>query len=442
MDYQQAVSYLFSRIGLGKKFGLGPMKSVLSRMGDPGARRRVIHVAGTNGKTSTSRLAGRILWSQGRRAGVFTSPHLQKVEERIEVNGRPISARHLARAITEVADAVEREVAEGGRHLTYFEVITATALAHFKHAEVDAWVLEVGLGGRLDATNVVSAQVPVLTGLSLDHTEYLGDTIARIAREKLGIVAPGARLICGPIPPEAAPVVEERAKAMEAEVMWLGKDFGVRSIVPQPRGGWTVSVDGLYGSYEDLRLPLRGRCQTANLALAIAASEAWLEQGLEVDRLRAGLRAFSAPGRMELVETPTAPVLLDGAHNPEAAAVLARSLREEFGDRKWVGLLGVMADKDLESMLAALAPRLGQVVVSAADTSRALSPPQLAERIRAASDLEVIECPDPSRGLREALRRAGEGGRVLVTGSLYLVGEVRTLLGLQPGGLTCRGRPE
>ena len=430
MNYQQAISYLFSRIGLGKKFGLDPMKSVLSRMGDPQTRRRVIHVAGTNGKTSTSRLAGRVLMTQGRRVGVFTSPHLQKVEERIEVNGRPLCSDHLAQAIAEVAGAVEEEVSDGGRALTYFEVITAAALAHFRRSQVDAFVLEVGLGGRLDATNVVSAEVAVLTGLGLEHTEYLGDTITQIAGEKLGIVSPGARLICGSLPPEAAPVVERRVKTVEAEVMWLGKDFGVRSIVPQSGGGWMVSVDGLYGSYENLRLPLRGRCQTSNLAVAIAAAEAWLEQGLDVDRLRAGLVEFSAPGRMELVKQGTTSILLDGAHNPEACAVLARSLREEFGEDQWVGMLGVMSDKDLESMIGALAPRLSQVVVTAADSPRALSPQELAARVRAACDLEVIECPDPSRALHAAGIRAGEGGRVLVTGSLYLVGEARTLLSL------------
>ena len=436
MDYQEAVSYLFSRIGLGKEFGLAPMKSVLSRMGDPHAGRRVIHVAGTNGKTSTSRLAGRILFAQGRSAGVFTSPHLQKVEERIEVNGRAISPRHLALAVSEVAARVEEEVAEGGRPLTYFEVVTATAFSHFARAEVDALVLEVGLGGRLDATNVVSAPVAVLTSLGFDHTEYLGDTLPQIAGEKLGIVAPGARLVCGTIPTEAAPVVERKARSADAEVMWLGKDFGVRSTVPLPEGGWMVSVDGLFGSYEDLRLSLRGRYQTRNLAVAVAAAEVWLGRRLDVDRLRAGLSTFSAPGRMELVERESVPILLDGAHNPEASTVLARSLREEFGEKRWVGVLGVMSDKDLESMIAELAPRLDQVVVSAARSPRALPPAEAARRIRSVCDLEVTESPDLSRALREAGRRAGDGGRVLVTGSLYLVGEVRTLLGLQAGRLT------
>lgn len=430
MDYSEAISYLFSRVGLGRKFSLGPMRGALSRMGDPHTLHRVIHVAGTNGKTSTSRLAGRVLLSQGRTAGVFTSPHLQTVEERIEVNGQPVSPDHLAAAISEVAAVVEQEVAEGGRPLTYFELTTASAFAHFARAGVDALVLEVGLGGRLDATNVVSAEVAVLTGLGFDHTEYLGDTLPQIAREKLGIVAPGARLICGPIPSEAAPVVERETRSVGAEVMWLGKDFGVRSILPRKEGGWTVSVDGLYGSYEDLRLPLRGRYQTRNLAVAVASAEAWLERGLDADRLRAGLAAFSAPGRMELVGLDSTPLLLDGAHNPEACAVLARSLREEFGERKWVGVLGVMSDKDLESMIAALAPCLERVVASRADTPRALRPGELARRIRAVTDLEVIECQEPSGAIRQARRLAGDDGRVLVTGSLYLVGEVRTLLRL------------
>jgi len=430
MDYAEAISYLFSHIGLGKKFGLEPMRAVMARMGDPHARHRVIHVAGTNGKTSTSRIAGQVLLTQGYSAGVFTSPHLQKVEERIAVNGRPVSADNLAAAITEVAGFVAEEVADGGRPLTYFELTTAAALAHFVSAGVDAIVLEVGLGGRLDATNVVSAEVAVLTGLGFDHTEYLGDTIPQIAEEKLGIVGPGARLVCGAIPSEAAPVVERKARTVGADVMWLGKDFGIRSILPRPQGGWTVSVDGLYGSYENLELPLRGRYQVRNLAVGIAAAEAWLEKGLDVERLRRGLSEVTAPGRMELVEYGSIPLLLDGAHNPEACSVLGKSLLEEFGERKWVGVLGVMDDKDLESMMVGLAPVLDRVVASRADSSRALITSRLAQRIRAVCDLDVMECPDPSQAVREARRLAGDDGRVLVTGSLYLVGAVRTLLGL------------
>ena len=346
------------------------------------------------------------------------------------MDGRPVSPGHLAQAISEVAEVVADEVADGGRSLTYFELTTAAAFAHFVRAQVDAMVLEVGLGGRLDATNVVSAEVAVITGLGFDHTEYLGDTIPQIAEEKLGIVGPGARLVCGAIPSEAAPVVERKVRSVGADVMWLGKDFGVRSIIPRSEGGWTVSVDGLYGSYENLRLPLRGRYQVRNLAVAIAAAEAWLERGLDADRLRSGLSAVSAPGRMELVEYDSIPLLLDGAHNPEASSVLGKSLLEEFEDKKWVGVLGVMNDKDLESMIVGLAPYLSEIVASRADSPRALCADRLAERIGAVCDLPVVKCTDPSEAIRQARRMAGDHGRVLVTGSLYLVGEVRTLLGL------------
>ncbi len=430
MDYPEAVAYLYSRIGLGRKFSLGPMRSALSRMGNPHTKRPVIHVAGTNGKTSTSRLAGQVLCGQGFTVGVYTSPHLQLVEERIAVDGRAVSPGDLARAVSEVAEVVALEVAEGKRSLTYFELTTAAAFAHFIGAEVDAMVLEVGLGGRLDATNVVSAEVAVLTGLGFDHTEYLGDTITQIAEEKLGIVGPGAKLVCGSIPAEAAPVVERKARTLGAEVMWLGKDFGVRSAVPATDGGWKVTVDGLYGSYEDLRLPLRGRYQLQNLAVAIASSEAFVERDLDRERLGAGLAAVSAPGRMELVTHGSIPLLLDGAHNPEASAVLARSLQEEFGDGGWVAVLGVMDDKDLESMIGALAPYLDRVVATRAESSRAMDPTEMARRIQGVCDLEVTALPDPAEALSEATRLTGAGGRVLVTGSLYLVGEVRTLLGL------------
>ena len=430
MNYPGALSYLDSCIGLGRKFGLEPMRAVMSRMGDPHTRCRVIHVAGTNGKTSTSRIAGQVLATQGYSAGVFTSPHLQAVEERIAVNGRSLTRLQFAEAISEVAEVIAEEVADGGRGLTYFELTAAAAFAHFARAGVDAMVLEVGLGGRLDATNVVSAEVAVLTGLGFDHTQYLGDTLPQIAREKLGIVASGARLVCGDIPPEAAPVVERKARVSGAEVLWLGKDFGARSISAMPEGGWRVSVDGLYGSYEKLRLPLRGRHQIRNLAVAVAAAEAWLERGLDADRLRAGLRLLSVPGRMELISRDSTLLLLDGAHNPEACTVLAKAIAEEFGEGGWVGVLGVMGDKDLESMIAALAPLLDKVVASRADSPRALYPHEMAGRIKRMWDLPVIQCADPAEAIQRACSLAGRGGRVLVAGSLYLVGEVRTLLGL------------
>ena len=430
MNYPEALSYLDSCIGLGRKFGLEPMRAVMSRMGDPHTRCRVIHVAGTNGKTSTSRIAGQVLATQGYSAGVFTSPHLQAVEERIAVNGRSLTRLQFAEAISKVAEVIAEEVADGGRGLTYFELTAAAAFAHFARAGVDAMVLEVGLGGRLDATNVVSAEVAVLTGLGFDHTQYLGETLPQIAREKLGIVAPGARLVCGDIPPEAAPVVERKARVSGAEVLWLGKDFGARSISAMPEGGWRVSVDGLYGSYENLRLPLRGRHQIRNLAVAVAAVEAWLERGLDADRLRAGLRLFSVPGRMELISRDSTLILLDGAHNPEACTVLAKSIAEEFGEGGWVGVLGVMGDKDLESMIAALAPLLDKVVASRADSPRALYPHEMASRIKRMWDLPVIQCADPAEAIQRACSLAGRGGRVLVAGSLYLIGEVRTLLGL------------
>ena len=430
MNYTEAVEYLDSWIGLGRKFGLEPMRSVMSRMGNPQDRCRAIHVAGTNGKTSTSRMAGRVLLTQGYSAGVFISPHLQTVEERIAVNGRDLTRSQFAESISEVADVVAEEVADGGRPLTYFELTTAAAFGHFRRAGVDAIVMEVGLGGRLDATNVMSAEVAVLTGLSFDHTEYLGDTLPEIATEKLGIVGPGARLVCGSIPPEAAPVVERKARNAGADVVWLGKDFGVRSVSPRPEGGWTVTVDGLYGSYENLEIPLRGRHQTRNLAVAVAAAESWLEGGLDGERLRTGLSALSVPGRMELVRVGSTPVLLDGAHNPEACSVLAKSLAEEFGDRKWVGVLGMMRDKDLETMVGHLAPHLDRVVATRVDYSRALSPRTIAQRMGKVCDLEVIERKDPAAAVREACGLAGDRGRVLVAGSLYLVGEVRTLVGL------------
>ena len=430
MNYTESVAYLDSCIGLGRKFGLEPMRSVMSRMGDPQDRCRSIHVAGTNGKTSTSRMAGRVLLTQGYSAGVFISPHLQTVEERIAVNGRDLTQAQFAEAISEVADVVAEEVADGGRPLTYFELTTAAAFGHFRRAGVDAMVLEVGLGGRLDATNVMSAEVAVLTGLSFDHTEYLGDTLPEIAGEKLGIVGHGARLVCGSIPSEAAPVVERRTRNAGAEVVWLGKDFGVRSVSPRQGGGWTVTVDGLYGSYESLELPLRGRHQTRNLAVAVAAAESWLEGGLDGDRLRTGLSALSVPGRMELVTVGSTPILLDGAHNPEACSVLAKSLAEEFGGRRWVGVLGMMRDKDLETMVKHLAPHLDRVVATRVDYSRALTPRAIAQRMGEVCNLEVTECKDPAEAVREACVLAGDRGRVLVAGSLYLVGEVRTLVGL------------
>ncbi|MGH8870831.1 MAG: bifunctional folylpolyglutamate synthase/dihydrofolate synthase [Acidimicrobiia bacterium] len=426
MDYPEALAYLDRHIILGIKPGLERIEELLDYMGRPEDGYPIIHVAGTNGKTSTSRLATLLLVAHGLNTGTYTSPHLQKVEERLSINGRSASEEEFALAISDVAAFADLRKKAGGEANTYFELTTAAAFAFFADQAVNAAVLEVGLGGRLDATNVVDAEVCVLTSIGIEHTEYLGEDVASIAGEKLAIAGPNSILVSGPLPDAALEVAEGRARDLGIHHRRYGRDF---SVLDAERGvaGWLTTIGGAEETYEDLFLPLHGRYQLVNLANAVAATEALLGRKLDEEGVRDAVAAATVPGRMEVLGTHPL-VMVDGAHNADGVVALAESLEEEYPTTRWQLVLGVMGDKNVEAMVESLSPLLAGIITTAPQSERAVPPSLLAERIGGLVDTPVLVAEDVELALDMARAEAGPEGAVLVAGSLYLVGEARELL--------------
>jgi dihydrofolate synthase/folylpolyglutamate synthase len=426
MDYLEALAYLDRHIALGVKPGLERIQGLLDDMGRPDEGYPVIHIAGTNGKTSTSRFATLLLVAHGLNTGTYTSPHLQKVEERLSINAEFASEEEFALAVSDVAAFADLRERAGEEANTYFELITAAAFALFADKAVNAGVLEVGLGGRLDATNVVDAEVCVLTSIGIEHTEYLGEDIATIAGEKLAIAGLNSILVTGPLPDAALDVAESRARDLGIHHRHYGKDFSVLD-AERGVGGWLTTIAGAEETYEDLFLPLHGRYQLVNLANAVAATEALVGRKLDEEAVRGAVSIATAPGRMEAVGTKPL-IMLDGAHNADGVAVLADSLTEEYPTTRWHLVLGVMGDKNVEAMMTSLSPLVEGVVTTAPKSERSVPPLELAERIRDLVDTPVLIAEDVELALDMARAEAGPDGAVLVAGSLYLVGEARQLL--------------
>lgn len=427
---------------------LARITALVDVLGNPQRSYPAIHVAGTNGKTSVSRMIDALLTRLQLRTGRLTSPHLQLVTERICVDGAPIDPLRYVEAYQEIAPFLamvdSRSEADGGPRLSKFEVLTGMAYAVFADAPVDVAVVEVGLGGRWDATNVIDGQVAVITPISLDHTEYLGTDLADIAAEKAGVIKAGSVVVIAEQPPEVMEVLLRRAVEVDAAVAREGSELAVlgRQVAV---GGQQLRLQGLGGVYEDVFLPMHGEHQAHNAVLALAAVEAFFGAGadrrLDPDAVREAFAGVASPGRLERVRSaPT--VFLDAAHNPAGARALAAALREEFDFRKLVGVVAVMADKDVAGVLEALEPVLDEVVVTRSGSPRAMDVEELAnlavarfgdERVVVADSLgDAIET---AVGLAEEVGDPGEsvsGAGVVVTGSVVTVGEARTMLGGVP----------
>ncbi len=427
MNYDQAVSYLERHIGLGGEPGLERMNGLLDLMGRPDEGYPIIHVAGTNGKTSTARLATLILVAHGLTTGTVTSPHLQCIEERLAVNGRFSTSEEFALAVSDVAAFADLRENAGEDPNSYFELVTAAAFAFFADQAVNAAVVEVGLGGRFDATNVVDGEVCVVTSIGRDHTEFLGEDIAGIASEKLAIAGSGSILVTGPLPDSAVGVANKTARDLGIQHRRLENDYRIESY-ERGVGGWLATIRGAEETYEDLFLPLHGRYQLTNLAMAIASCEALLGRKLELDALQDALAVATAPGRMEPLATNPF-VMVDGAHNADGVDTLVQSLREEYPTTKWHVLLGVMGEKNVDLILEHLQPVVAGIVTTAVEHERAMNPEELAGRaMELLPGIPVVASENVGFGLDMVRAEAGAEGAVLVTGSLYLVGEVRDRL--------------
>ncbi|HSJ34942.1 MAG TPA: folylpolyglutamate synthase/dihydrofolate synthase family protein [Acidimicrobiia bacterium] len=420
--YPEALAYLDRHIGAGVKPGLERIRLLVEAMGSPHLGVPTIHVAGTNGKTSTTRLSALLLVAHGLSTGTYTSPHLERIEERLGINGRIATPDELVQAVADVAAFAEILEDRGDAHFTYFELTTAMAFAFFADQAVEATVIEVGLGGRLDATNVVEADVAVLTGVSLEHTEYLGPTVEAIAAEKLAIAGPDSILVTGPLEPAVFDLAEKRARELGIQHRAYGRDFSVDAT--RAVKGWQIDIQGAEDDYPGLHLPVHGRHQTLNAAISVAAVEALLGRKLDPEAVAEATGVFDTPGRMEPVAGEPF-VLLDGAHNEGGFATLEDALDEEFPTTRWVLVLGVMGDKDLEGMIARIASRVDAVITTTVPEERALPAAQIAARVAPLVTVPVEPIGNPETALEVARQRAGADGSVLVTGSLYLVGVVR-----------------
>jgi len=434
------------------------ISALMELLGSPQLSYPSIHIAGTNGKTSVARLVDALLTALSRRTGRTTSPHLQSAVERISVDGRPLTPAQYVDTYREIEPFVElvdvQSEKAGGPRLSKFEVLTAMAFAAFADAPVDVAVVEVGLGGRWDATNVIDAPVAVITPIGIDHVEYLGDTIAKIAAEKAGIIAkheqsliPGVDLstvaVIGQQVPEAMDVILEQVVRSDAAVAREDSEFAVlrREVAI---GGQLLELQGLGGVYSDIFLPLHGEHQAHNAAVALAAVEAFFGAGndrqLDVDLVRSGFASASSPGRMERMRSaPT--VFIDAAHNPAGAAALAATLESEFDFRYLVGVVAVMSDKDVDGILAALEPAFDVVVVTQNGSPRAMEVDVLAmraeERFGQDRVITASTLPDAIETATALVEESGaddgfSGAGMIITGSVVTAGAARTLFGRDP----------
>ncbi|MFZ4373774.1 MAG: bifunctional tetrahydrofolate synthase/dihydrofolate synthase [Mycobacterium sp.] len=428
--------------------------ALMELLGSPQLSYPCIHIAGTNGKTSVARMIDALLTALDRRTGRTTSPHLQSAVERIVIDNEPISPAKYVETYCEIEPFVQmvdaQSQADGGPAMSKFEVVTAMAFAAFADAPVDIAIIETGMGGRWDATNVVDAPVAVITSIGIDHAEYLGDTIAAIAAEKAGIIgSPRGDLVpvdtvavIGRQTPEAMEVLLAQAVRADAAVAREDSEFAVLSRQVAV-GGQLIELQGLGGVYPDIFLPLHGQHQAHNAVIALAAVEALFGAGpqrqLDIDAVRAGFAAATSPGRLERMRTaPT--VFIDAAHNPAGAAVLTTALAEEFDFRFLVGVLSVLADKDVNGILAALEPAFDLVVITDNGSPRALDVESLALRAEEVFGPErVVRAPTLSDAIETATALVEDakvdglsGAGIVITGSVATAGAARTLFGKDP----------
>jgi dihydrofolate synthase/folylpolyglutamate synthase len=406
-------------------------------LGDPQRAYPVVHLTGTNGKTSTARMTETLLGATGLRTGRFTSPHVESMTERICVDGEPLTEQQFLDAYNEIAPYLHLVDRDSDHPLSFFETMVGMAYSSFADAPVDVAVVEVGMGGTWDATNVVDGTVAVITPIAVDHAKYLGDRPADIALEKAGIIKPGATVVCARQDPEVTAVIADRAAEVGATVLWEGRDFAVERFVPAV-GGQMVTLRGLRGEYDEVFIPLYGAHQAHNAVLALAAVEAFAgEEPLDADLVREAFAQVTSPGRLEVIRrSPT--IVLDSAHNPHGAAAAAEAISESFTFSPLVGVVGVMADKDYEGVLAAFEPVFAAVVCTQNSTSRAMPAEELAEVARGIFGVDRVHVrPALADAIEEAATLAEAGGTygeaigsggVLVTGSVVTVGEARAML--------------
>jgi dihydrofolate synthase / folylpolyglutamate synthase len=431
MDFDETVQYLYDLQKFGTKLGLDKTRELLRLLGRPDKGGRYLHVTGTNGKGSVCAMAASVLTAAGHRTGLYTSPHLVSFTERFKMDGAEASRKDVVELAARLRRIVDAEAPE--LKPTFFEFTTAMAFDYFAIKKADAVVLEVGMGGRLDSTNVIEPLCTAITNVEMEHAEYLGDTIMDVAYEKAGIIKPGVPLVTAEKKPEVVSYLKQRCADAGSAMYQLGRDFNV---LPGPvslgPGGYRqeFDYDGPGGTLNGLSIRLAGKHQAENAAVAICSLRLMSGQGLTVgdDNIRDGLARASWDGRLEIVsERPL--VVLDGAHNPASVKSLVEAVRRDFAGayKRLVLVVGVLDDKDLSGMLGMLMPIADEVVFTSAAYERAVPPARLLEAVPAYSG-GVLFGGTVADALRIAVGRAGADDMVLVAGSLYVVGEAKAFL--------------
>ncbi len=411
---------------------LARISRLMRLLGNPQRTYRSIHITGTNGKTSTARLVEALLSASGELTGRLTSPHLTTMRERIAVSEKMIGAQEFLASYSTVAGQAARVDSVMAHPLSFFELTVAMGYQAFADAAVDVAVVEVGMGGRWDATNVIDAEVALVLPVDLDHTDHLGPTTTTIAHEKAGIIKAGAVAVCARQSDEVAAVLRARAASVGARLVVLGEDFSLlrRTAVGD---GQVIAVQGLHGTYDDIHLALRGRHQAENAACAVAAAEALLGRTLDEDAVRAALRRVESPGRLD-VRPGSPPVVLDAAHNPHGARALAAALTE-LGPRRVYAVVAAMADKDVDGVLRELEPVVSHVVCTRSSSPRSLPPDELADlaatvfgpaRVQVAPD--VASAMEAAKAVAATSADSVGEAALLVTGSVVIVGDADRVL--------------
>lgn len=426
MRYQEAIEYMQNLTKFGYNFGLGRIYELLRRFDNPHFKIRVIHVGGTNGKGSTSAMISSVLKESGCRVGLYTSPHLHSYTERYRINGQKIPEQVYAGLIAEMRPHLEDMVKGGFEHPTEFEVGTALAFIYFHREKVDFLVLEVGLGGAIDSTNVVIPEVSVITNVAMDHMEYLGNTVREIASVKAGIIKEGVPLVTAATG-EALDVILKRCEELIAPAVVVGRDIGWREKKHGLEGQY-VDIYGRKGEYNNIFIPLLGRHQQVNAATAVAALEVLIDRnligtGCAISR---GIAGTVWPARLEIVrKSPT--VIIDAAHNYDGAVSLRRALEEYFPGKRTILVLGMLGDKERSKVVAELAPGAAAVIVTKPNSPRAGDWQLLADEARKyTSRVDTVE--NITSAVRAGMVMANSGDLVVITGSFYMVAEARELL--------------
>jgi dihydrofolate synthase/folylpolyglutamate synthase len=407
------------------------ISALVDMLGSPQLTYPTIHIGGTNGKTTTSRMVDSLLFEMGLRTGRFTSPHLESYLERICINGQPIDAKEMIFSFNDISPYLDLMDTKFDNPISFFEAITALAFAAFAEHPIDVGVIEVGMGGQWDATNVVDADVSVIMPIGLDHMEYLGNTIAEIATTKAGIIKEQGFVVLAQQEPEAAVELLRRAAEVGADVAREGLEYSIDSRAVAV-GGQLISITGLRGHYDDIFLPLHGKHQASNAAAALIAVEAFFgEQDLDIDAVRAGFANVTSPGRCEIIHRdPT--IILDAAHNPHGAKAIAETIQSEFTFDDVTGIVALMADKDALGILQALEPIMNQIIVTTNSAARSMAVGELealatqvfgADRVFAQPTLaDAID-----KAIKDSVRPLSEESlAILITGSVVTVGEART----------------